>query len=162
MTNDRSRALIRIVALWLLFAVCGCGPSDTSSDGSALRLRVRTLEVEYVKAHTLKSGGLGDVAVSHGSIRSADGDKQIGLAETLHVMTGSRPLRGQFFATLTLTGRGSIVMAGAAPLHSPQPDARFAVTGGTGEFAGAAGQAQFVAGPNDDGLIMVHLFERGR
>ena len=89
----------------------------------------------------------GDYGVFQDRVANPSSGRRVGLIDVQCVEAYASHCRG----AITLSGRGQIVFDGATP--APVDPDVFAVTGGTGEFVGAAGTLT-VSFPSDDFALL--------
>lgn len=152
------RTILTSAALALLLllggiAVAGATPSPAAKPGGGtgtLRFEVRFSPFQLIDVGE-QGAGLGDYVVFHDQLRS--GGKQVGdeggsctivdAAEAVTHCTGTVRLRG-----------GQITFQGLA---SPDPTKQLAITGGTGRYQGAGGEATLVEFGDGTGSLTLRL-----
>jgi hypothetical protein len=156
----------QLVIVLLVTAVAGCTPApDGTGDAGAVQTLTFTVDSSETERGTGDTGseGLstGDTYVSNGVLRDEAGD----VAGTYHVactITDENDEQGSAWSlcstSAVIDGRGALLASAITELLEVQtagngfgvapPIAEFAVVGGTGDFAGAAGQVTSTREPS--------------
>jgi hypothetical protein len=152
-TSMRNRLAVAVAVIAIAGIGAGGIAAAAEKDGTSretIVLAARQTDVAVgVHSGTPNMPAPGDTFVIRQQLRSAGRD--VGAA----IITCTAAFRGEFAcqADIDLTGRGHIEIQGV----TQRGQSELAVTGGTGEFRDAAGQATLVGAGDVDQQLTVHL-----
>ncbi len=158
--SGRVRFLIRVAIIGALVALVTLGwelasgprassaPTSSSWSGHSLTFMVKDIDATPIDQPPLKKDSLGDMRVGHSHLYNVQGTQLEGRADFVYTLTDTAAKPGTIAAKAALTftfAHGTVEAAGLSyrsTLSALPPDDLYAITGGTGNYRGAAGQVR--------------------